>query len=214
LCTGSGHDTRTMSLDSLPINAFDLLLIVTIVAGFMSGRKHGMSEELMKLATWLAIIFACAIAYEPVGSWVAASSPFSLLSSFLMAYVGVGIIVFGITALIKRSVGGKILGSDLFGRAEYYLGMGGGVVRALCMLVFGLALLNAHLYTPEEIRAREKYQNEWYGSDFFPGLQSAQATVFQRSLTGPWIKENLSFFLIRPTKAENKDIHQKEYQFP
>src|SRR5215475_2300102 len=203
-----------MSLDSLPINAFDLLLVVTIVVGFITGRKHGMSEELMKVATWLAIIFACAIAYEPVGSWVAASSPFSLLSSFLMAYIGVAIIVFGLTALIKRSVGGKILGSDLFGRAEYYLGMGGGVVRALCVLVFGLALLNARLYTTAEIKAHEAYVNDMYGSDYFPGLQAAQATVFERSLTGPWIKENLSFFLIKPTKPENKDIHQKEYQFP
>jgi len=203
-----------MSLDSLPINAFDLLLVVTIVVGFITGRKHGMSEELMKVATWLAIIFACAIAYEPVGSWVAASSPFSLLSSFLMAYIGVAIIVFGLTALIKRAVGGKIIGSDLFGRAEYYLGMGGGVVRALCILVFGLALLNARLYTTTEIKAHEAYVNDMYGSDYFPGLQAAQATVFERSLTGPWIKENLSFFLIKPTKPENKDIHQKEYQFP
>src|SRR5215469_12542751 len=149
-----------MSLDSLPINAFDFLLVAVIVLGFMTGRKHGMSEELMKLFTWLGIVFACAIAYEPIGSWLAASSPFSLLSSFLMAYIGVAIIVFGLTALVKRAVGGKILGSDLFGRAEYYLGMGGGVVRALCMLVFGLALLNAHLYTPEEIKAHEAYVND------------------------------------------------------
>ena len=203
-----------MSLDRLPINAFDLLLIVTIVVGFMTGRKHGMSEELMKLGTWLAIIFACAIAYEPIGSWVAASSPFSLLSSFLMAYISVAIIVFGLSALIKRAVGGKILGSDLFGRAEYYLGMGGGVVRALCMLVAALALLNARLYTTAEIKAHERYVNDMYGSDYFPGLQTLQATVFERSMSGPWIKDNLSFFLIKPTKPENKDLHQKEYQFP
>jgi uncharacterized membrane protein required for colicin V production len=203
-----------MSLDSLPINAFDLLLVVVIVVGFMTGRKHGMSEELLKLGMWLAIVFACAIAYEPLGTWLAGVSLFSLLSSFLMAYIGIGVVVFVIAALIKQYFGGKILGSDLFGRAEYYLGMGGGVIRALCVLVVGLALLNAHLYTPEEIKARESYQNEWYGSDFFPGLQSMQATVFERSLTGPWIKNNLGFFLIKPTKAENKQLHQKDYQFP
>jgi uncharacterized membrane protein required for colicin V production len=203
-----------MSLDSLPINAFDLLLVVVIVAGFMAGRKHGMSEELLKVLTWLGVIFGCAIAYEPIGSFLAQSSPISLLSCFLMAYILVAIVVCVLGALIKRSVGGKILGSDLFGRAEYYLGMGGGVVRALCMLVAALALLNARLYTTAEIKAHERYVNDMYGSDYFPGLQTLQATVFERSMTGPWIKDNLSFFLIKPTKPENKDLHQKEYQFP
>jgi uncharacterized membrane protein required for colicin V production len=203
-----------MSLDSLPINAFDFILIAVIVAGFWTGRKHGMSEELMRLLTWLAVVFGCAIAYEPIGTWVAQSSPFSLLSSFLMAYIGVGIIIYGIAALIRRGLGGKIIGSDLFGRAEYYLGMGSGVVRALCILVVGLALLNARLFTTSEIKAREAYQNDVYGSNFFPGLQAAQSMVFERSLTGPWIRDNLGFFLIKPTKPENKQLHQKEYTFP
>ncbi len=53
-----------------------------------------------------------------------------------------------------------------------------------------------------------------YGSDFFPGLHSLQTTVFDRSLTGPWIKENLGFLLIKPTQPEDKQFHQKEAVFP
>ncbi len=166
------------------------------------------------MLTWLAVVFGCALAYEPIGTWVAQSSPFSLLSSFLMAYIGMAIVIFGLAALLRRVVGGKILGSDLFGRGEYYLGMGSGVVRALCVLVAGLALLNARYFTPDEIKARERYQNDVYGSNFFPGLQTVQSVVFERSLTGPWIREHLNFFLIKPTRPENKEIHQKEYTFP
>ena len=49
-----------MSLDQLPINFFDALLIVVLIAGINRGRKHGMSEELMSLLTWLTILFGCA----------------------------------------------------------------------------------------------------------------------------------------------------------
>jgi len=109
---------------------------------------------------------------------------------------------------------GKLLGSDVFGRSEYYLGMGAGLVRFSCVLLAGLALLNARYFSPTEVRAMEKRDIDLYGSDFFPGLHSVQATVFDKSLTGPWIKENLSFLLIKPTEPEDKELHQKEYVMP
>src|SRR5437762_2833847 len=83
-----------------------------------------------------------------------------------------------------------------------------GVVRFSCMLLAVLAVLNARYYSPKEVRAAEKYQNEWYGTNFFPTLQTVQSDVFEKSLTGPWIKENLSFFLIKPTAPGGKEIHQ------
>ena len=137
-----------------------------------------------------------------------------MLTSFLIVYVGTGLLILGLFALIKRSLGGKLLGSDIFGRAEYYLGMASGLVRFACMLLAVLALLNARYFSVEEVKARERYQNDVYGSDFFPGLQNAQAVVFQRSLVGPWIKEYLDFLLIKPTQPENKEIHQKDLTMP
>ena len=56
-----------MSLDQLPINLFDLVVIVVLLAGITRGRKHGMSEELMSLLSWLAILFGGAAVYEPGG---------------------------------------------------------------------------------------------------------------------------------------------------
>jgi uncharacterized membrane protein required for colicin V production len=202
-----------MSLDKLPINVFDFALIVVLVAGVTRGRKHGMSEELMSLIKWLAVLFGCAVVYEPLGKWFAQETPFSLLSSYLMVYVGVALLILGSFALAKHSLGGKLLGSDIFGRAEYYLGMGAGLVRYSCILLAALALLNARYFSPQEVKARAAFQNDVYGSEFFPGLQAAQATVFERSLFGPWIKENLSFLLIQSTKPESKEFHQKEANF-
>jgi hypothetical protein len=78
------------------------------------------------------------------------------------------------------------------------------------MLIAGLALLNAWYFTPTEVKAMERYQDDMYGSNFFPTLHTLQAYVFEKSLTGPWIRDNLGFVLIKPTQPESKDLHQKE----
>jgi uncharacterized membrane protein required for colicin V production len=203
-----------MNLDKLPFNIFDFVLIVVLFAGILRGRKHGMSEELMSLVKWLTVLFGCALVYEPVGKWFSQESPFSLLSSYLIVYVGAALLIIGIFALLKHSLGGKLLGSDIFGRAEYYLGMGSGLVRYSCVLLAVLAVLNARYFSAAEVQAMSSFQKDVYGSDFFPTLHTAQATVFEQSLTGPWIKENLGFLLIKPTKPDPKEFHQKEVNVP
>jgi hypothetical protein len=60
----------------------------------------------------------------------------------------------------------------------------------------------------------EKYQDELYGSNYFPTWHTAQAVVFERSLSGPWIREHLGFLLIKPTQPEDKQLHQKEANLP
>jgi hypothetical protein len=92
--------------------------------------------------------------------------------------------------------------------------MASGLVRFSCMLLAALALLNARYFSPLEVRAMEKYQNDVYGSNFFPTLQTLQAAVFDKSLSGPWIKHNLGFLLIKPTEPENRELHQKDVDIP
>ena len=110
--------------------------------------------------------------------------------------------------------GGKLLGSDAFGRTEYYLGMASGLVRFGCMLLVALALLNARYFSPAEVRAMQKYNDEVYGSDYFPGLHSVQEAVFEKSITGPFIKQHLDFLLIKPTEPEKNEYHQKDFGVP
>ncbi len=200
-----------MNLGALPFNAFDVFLVVVLVLGVLHGRKRGMSGELLNLVKWLAILFVCALAYEPLGALFGqTTSLFSTLSCYLVAYVGAALVVVLLFAAVNRSLGGKLTGSDMFGGAEYYLGMGSGFVRFACILLTGLALLNARYFSPQEVKAEEAFQNDVYGSHYFPTLHTVQSVVFERSLTGPWIKENLSFLLIKPTESESKELHQKE----
>lgn len=204
----------TMSLNQLPVNGFDVILLAVLTAGVLRGRKHGMSEELMSLIKWLIILITCSMAYQPVGQWFAHSTPFSLLASFMFVYTGIALVILGIFGLFKHYLGGKLIGSDVFGRSEYYLGMGSGLVRFSCILVAALALLNARYYSQREVVEMRRYQDDVYGANYFPGWQAAQAMVFEHSLTGPWIRDHLGFLLIQPTAPEDKSFHQKEAQFP
>jgi len=117
--------------------------------------------------------------------------------------------------VIKRGLHGKLIGSNVFGRGEYYLGMPAGMLRFACMLMCALALLNARLYSQAELRASEAYTQEYYGSDFFPGLHSLQLNVFESSFIGPRIREYLGFLLIKPTlPVGGKQLKQKEWKGP
>jgi uncharacterized membrane protein required for colicin V production len=204
-----------LSLDQLPFNGFDLCLLVVLALGIATGRKHGMSVELLRLLQWLAIIFIGAVLYEPAGLFLGQfTTLFGRLSCFLAAYLLMAVFVTLLFALLKRVLGGKLLGSDVFGRSEYYLGMSSGLVRAACMVIAALALLNARYFRPTEVPAMEKFQDDMYGINFFPTLHTVQATVFDKSLTGPWIRENLGFLLIKPTEPDNRELHQKQFVGP
>jgi uncharacterized membrane protein required for colicin V production len=199
-----------MNLDKLPVNVFDCVVVAMLVIGILRGRKHGMSEESMNLVKWLAVVLGCAALYGPAGEWFARLSPFSRLASYLFVYACGALSILSLFAFFKYQFGGKLVGSDVFGRGEYYLGMASGAARCSCMLVAALALLNARYYSPAEAQAMERFQNEVYGSNYFPTWHSAQQTVFEKSLAGSLIKQHLGFLLIKPTEPEHKQYHQKE----
>jgi uncharacterized membrane protein required for colicin V production len=201
-------------MGKMPFNWFDVLLVALLIVGIFRGRKRGMSQELMPLFKWVAVVLVCGFAYEAVAAEIKNLFTCSLLSAALSAYLGVAAIIAGFFAVVNRSLGGKIVGSDAFGKGEYYLGIFSGLVRYACVILFGLALLNARLYTSAEIVADQRYTQANYGSDFFPGLNSVQNQVFKESLVGPVIAKNLDFLLIRPTPAEAAPLQRKQLDLP
>ena len=78
---------------NLPFNWFDVLLVIVLFVGLQRGRKRGMSEELMSLFKWLAIILGCAFLYQPIGDKIAESPVFGQLSGYLMAYFAIALII-------------------------------------------------------------------------------------------------------------------------
>jgi hypothetical protein len=41
-----------------------------------------------------------------------------------------------------------------------------------------------------------------------------QQVVFEKSITGAWIKQNLGFLLIKPTEPQFTEFHQKDAVLP
>jgi uncharacterized membrane protein required for colicin V production len=188
----------------LPVNMFDFLLAIVLIGGLIHGRRQGLSQEVLSLLKWLMLVFGCAALYQPVGTFVADSGVFDLLSSYVIAYLGVALLIFLMFSVVERQLTPKLAGSDLFGRGEYLLGMGSGMARFSCILLVGLSLLNARAFTPAEVKGMEKYQLDTYGSNLFPTLRTFQVAVFEKSLTGTWIRQDLSFLLISPTESSQK----------
>ena len=199
---------------NLPFNWFDIAVVVVLAVGFTRGRKHGMSEEMMYLMQWVAMILGAAWAYVPGGDWLSAVCPVSHLASYVVAYIATALIIRVFFLIFRKLVGGKLIGSNIFGAAEYYLGMAAGIARFACIIIFALALVNARFYSDAEIKAALKYNTDLYGSDFFPTLQTVQSEVFKRSFIGPKIKTHLAGLLIKPTPPEKVAVKRPgEYQW-
>ena len=71
----------------------------------------------------------------------------------------------------------------------------------------------------ESLEAMAKFQNDNYGSQFFPTLSSVQSSVFEKSFLGPQIKKYASFLLIKPTfpsgpGQQNTASSRREFTLP
>lgn len=199
---------------SMPFNWFDVFIVVFLIVGAYRGRKRGMSQEIMPLLKWITLAAICGFFYAPIAAEIAQGTVVSMLSASFTAYLGLALVIACLFTAVNRSLGGKVVGSDAFGNAEYYLGIFSGVVRFACMLIFGLALLNARFYPPAEIAARNAYVQQNFDNDFFPALFQVQDKVFKESFSGPAIHKNLDFLLIKPALPEAKPIKRKELEIP
>jgi len=193
----------------MPFNWFDVVILLFLGLGVQRGRKHGMSQEIILVLKWISIILVGGLCYGVVGDVISDNSVFSRLAGYLMAYI---VIALGITVAfwaITKMANGKLVGSDVFGSGEYYLGMVAGFLRYTCILIFALSLLNARLYSQKEIKEDLSFQNDVYGSDFFPKLYTVQDDVFKKSFVGPHIHDELGFLLIKGTPPEYKELRKE-----
>jgi hypothetical protein len=184
---------------NLPFNWFDVAVVIMLMIGYARGKKHGMSQESLAVIKWIALVVIAAIAYEPLGLWLADTLKIGKLLALILAYCLAAGVVAGVFIYVNRTVGEKLKGSDTFGRAEFYLAMPAGMLRFACITLVLLALLNARYYSTAEVKAMTKFQNENYGSNFFPTLSSVQEDVFTKSFVGTQVTEHLRVLLIKPT---------------
>jgi uncharacterized membrane protein required for colicin V production len=196
-----------MNMPHFTLSWVDLVILLVVIAGVYSGRKRGMSEELLDIIKWVSVLAVVAFLQRPMGEMLATStSVFSLLSCHIFVYTMIVVFFKVLFGFVRRHIGDKLVSSDFFGSAEYYLGMLAGAFRYVCVTIVVLAFLNARYYSPEELQADVNFQKNNFGDIRFPTLATLQNEVFTQSFFGTATRDFVPFLLIPPTPPESKGL--------
>ncbi|HAV65564.1 MAG TPA: hypothetical protein DCY13_24710 [Verrucomicrobiales bacterium] len=185
-----------MNIGEYKLGWFDFLFVTLIIVGLVRGRKRGMTQEFPLLVQWLIIVGGGAFLYKPLGSLLSDLTGMGKLFWFVTAYLMWAALVKGVVTWIVRSKGDKLALSDTWGRGEYPLGMISGMIRFVLVAVFSLALLNARLYSTEELKAMAKFQQDNFGNVSMPTIGTVQRSVFRESFIGKVVKEHAAIILV------------------
>ena len=187
-----------MKLNNFNFAWFDLFAFIVLVIGLFHGRKRGMTNELLDVFKWLLVVVVSALYYEWPGDLIVKFGKLSRFHACLLSYCAIAFAIHSVFAVIKTKFGLKIVGSDIFGGGEFYLGMFAGLPRYACMLMMGMALLNARYVSPAVVEAEMKKQEALFGGSFFTTYGNFQMDVLYKSVVGQFVREKLSGQLIEP----------------
>lgn len=185
------------------INWFDFVFLAFLVAGILRGKKRGMSQELIDFFIWVGIVVGGGFGYSFIGNFISQKTGLELLWSNVLGYFAIVLFFLILKSILDKIFHDMLVGSDIFGGLEYPLGMIAGALRFLCMLLLLLALINAKLITDAERLAEIEKQKRELGKTYFPSLGEIQDSIFNHSISGKFIKNNLSWCLIKGVPAKS-----------
>jgi hypothetical protein len=82
--------------------------------------------------------------------------------------------------------------------------MTAGAMRFGCMLLAGMALMNARIVSEAELAKTEKFQKENFSDIRFPTYGGFQQDVLFKSFLGNWTRSNLKTVLIASVAPASK----------
>jgi len=193
------------------VNWFDILVIILLIGGIFHGRKRGMSLELLPLFKLLIIVVVGARVYQPVGTWISewTNGTIGLLFAYVIAYILFALVIHMLFTRVKRAVGEKLVGSDIFGSMEYYFGMLAGMLRYACYILIAMALLNARPIDREAEKAYRKTEKDNLGNIQLPTTTSIQMAVLEESNVGRFSRLHLNDLLIVPTAVDARALRRE-----
>jgi len=129
-------------MDSLPINAADLAILVVLVLSALLAFSRGFVHEVLGVAAWVGAALVTLRFFVP-----AQEIARDLIAIELLADIGAGVVVFLIAlvlfSIVSRAVGRRVRESSL-GFLDRTLGFVFGLVRGaviICLLWLGLSWL-------------------------------------------------------------------------
>jgi uncharacterized membrane protein required for colicin V production len=203
----------------LAFGYFDAIVLAWLLAGFLRGRKRGMTQEILPMFQWVGIVLLGGYFNQPIGAFLRQNFPGSFDEQW-SCILGYGIIALGTVlffGLLKHWLGDKLTGSDLFGRCEYYLGILAGVARFGCMLLVLLAIMHSRIVTRAELDAIDAQMHKNF-DDIHPPRYDygcVEQAIFTQSFVGRAVQENLPDILIptvAPPATTNVESFKKKQQ--
>jgi uncharacterized membrane protein required for colicin V production len=195
----------------LSFSWLDVVFAILLIVGVFRGRKRGMSMELLPVLQVLIIVAVGSQVYEWLGKKLfdAISGSVDLWLCYWIAYLAFALFVHMLFTWIKRAVGEKLVGSDIFGSMEYYFGMTAGMVRYACLIIMFMALMNARQVDLRQVEATRKMQQENFGNISFPTPSTVQMELFDVSQTGKFARKHFEYLLIKQTaESQSGKTHE------
>ena len=186
-----------MGATGISFQWFDLVAVTLIFVGVFHGRKNGMSQELFNTLKWLIMMALAPLLYQPLGKLLLKVAPLKAMYVYVGSFVLIAAIVKLALGSVRKKIKDKMSGSDVFGSAEYPLGMLAGAFQYSCLLIMLVACLNAKYIDEEELQRQEAAQREAMGERFFPTSGNLHKDALG-SISGQFIRKYFKFQLITP----------------
>ncbi len=198
-----------MKPEVIPFGPLDLLTAAVLIIGIVRGRRRGLSEEVLPTLQWITIVIVAGLFYESLARMLASTQVLSPAFYNLGSYVLLAMAIRLGFSILKKLLGEKMVGSDMFGRSEYYLGMGAGMVRYACIYLFVLNFLHAPYYTPDMLAADAKAQEKNFGDIRFPTVGNMQKSFFKDSAVGWALDKYMAKIMVQPSAAPPSDLRNE-----
>jgi len=185
---------------NLTFGWIDGIVLIWLIVGLLRGRKQGMTQELLPLLYWVSTVLLGGYYNQPVGAFIRdyTKGAFDVQWSCITAYALIAFCLALFFALVKHWLGDKLTGSDVFGRAEYYLGMISGVIRFAAMLLVLMALMHSRVIAQKELDdinvQMHKNLEDIHPPRYIYG--SIEQAIFTKSLSGTFVQNELPDLLI------------------
>lgn len=181
---------------------FDFVALILLGLGVHQGRKHGMSEELFPLLTWLTVVVGTALLYLPTANLLTKFVHITRYWLVVSTYIVIAFLLHTVFTVIRKKAKDQVQKIDIFGRLEYFLGMVSGALRIFCMIVVLIALFSSKVVTEEEVRRDRAFQEKDMGISFVPTRKTVQYAVVYQSAVGNFIRTKLPALVIQPDETK------------
>jgi hypothetical protein len=155
------------------------------------------------LLKWVSLVVVCGIWYPLAAQLLVNTVQLSQVPSCIFGYLLLAFVVVLVFMFLKWLLASRLGDKILFGGGEYYLGMLSGMIRFACMLLAVLALLNAPVYTAQDIKKHEAYVKRGSAADCIAAISPATR---ERIRAASDIVDVIGSYL--PLKKAGRELHR------